>query len=259
MDVRGCAGATLAASFSSNDLNLRPDDLDVTTSTNSRLGARLGLAALAACTHAVDCTGPGTKTAGSGTAGTTTTAAATPAALPANCTALETRAPNATGQTPAFPGQTRICGVASNVGFDVVELTKALDHPWSVEPMPDGRLLVTERAGRMRIVSASGQLGEPIAGVPAVAAAGQGGLLDVALGPTFAQDRTIFWTFSEPRDGGNGTAIARGVLAADGTRVDDVRVIFHVQPTYNGRQHYGSRIAFGPDGMLYASFGERSV
>ena len=220
---------------------------------------RLGVAALAACTLAADCASPGTKTAGSGAAGTTTTAATpTPAALPANCTPLETRAPNATGQTPAFPGQTRICGVTSRVGFEVVELTKALDHPWSVEPMPDGRLLVTERAGRMRIVSASGQVGEPIAGLPAVAAAGQGGLLDVALAPTFAQDRTIFWTFSEPRDGGNGTAIARGVLSADGTRVDDVRVIFHVQPTYNGRQHYGSRIAFGPDGMLYASFGERS-
>ena len=229
----------------------------MTTSPTSRLGARLGVAALAACTLAADCASPGTKTAGSGTA-SATPASATPAALPANCTPLETRAPNATGQTPAFPGQTRICGVTSNVAFDVVELTKALDHPWSVEPMPDGRLLVTERAGRMRIVSASGQLGEPIAGVPAVAAAGQGGLLDVALGPTFAQDRTIFWTFSEPRDGGNGTAIARGVLSADGTRVDDVRVIFHVQPTYNGRQHFGSRIAFGPDGMLYASFGERS-
>ena len=229
------------------------------TNTPSRLGARFGVAALAACTLAADCASPGTNTAGSGaTTAAATPAATTPAALPANCTPLETRAPNATGQTPAFPGQTRICGVASNVAFDVVELAKGLDHPWSVEPMPDGRLLVTERAGRMRVVSASGQLGEPIAGVPAVAAAGQGGLLDVALGPTFAQDRTIFWTFSEPREGGNGTAIARGVLAADGTRVDDVRVIFHVLPTYNGRQHFGSRIAFGPDGMLYASFGERS-
>lgn len=148
--------------------------------------------------------------------------------------------------------------MASKVAFDVVELTKALDHPWAVEPLPDGRLLVTERAGRLRIISASGQVGEPIAGLPAVAAAGQGGLLDVALGPTFAQDRTIFWTFSEPRDGGNGTAIGRGNLSADGTKVENVQVIFHVLPTYNGRQHFGSRIAFGPDGMLYSSFGERS-
>jgi glucose/arabinose dehydrogenase len=110
----------------------------------------------------------------------------------------------------------------------------------------------------LRLVSASGEIGDPIEGIPAVASGGQGGLLDVALSPAFATDRTIFWTFSEPREGGNGTAIARGVLSPDRRRVDDVRVIFHVEPTYNGRQHFGSRIAFGPDGMLYASFGERS-
>ena len=179
-------------------------------------------------------------------------------ALPANCTPIETRPPNAKGQTPAFPGQTRICGVSSNVAFDVVVVAKGLEHPWSVEPLPDGQLLVTERPGRLRLVSASGQVGDPIEGILPVAAAGQGGLLDVALSPTFATDRTIFWTFSEPRDGGNGTAIARGMLSADNRRLDSVRVIFHVLPTYNGRQHFGSRIAFGPDGMLYASFGERS-
>jgi aldose sugar dehydrogenase len=200
----------------------------------------------------VACTAP----AAQGTSSTPSTASAP--ALPANCTPIETRPPNAKGQTPAFPGQTRICGVTSNVAFDVVVLAKGLEHPWSVEPLPDGALLVTERPGRMRIISASGDIGDPITGILPVAAAGQGGLLDVALSPTFATDRTIFWTFSEPRDGGNGTAIARGVLSADRKRVDDVRVIFHVLPTYNGKQHFGSRIAFGPDGMLYASFGERS-
>ena len=196
------------------------------------------------------CAQPGAQSSG----GTTTAANA----APASCTPLDTRNPNATGQTPAFRGQTRTCGVDSNVAFDVVVVTGSLDRPWSVEPLPDGRLLVTEKPGKMRIVSASGQIGEPIAGLPEVAAGGQGGLLDVALGPTFANDRTIFWSFSEPREGGNGTAIARGVLAADGTRVSDVKVIFRVMPTYNGRQHFGSRIAFGPDGMLYSSFGDRS-
>ena len=237
--------------------------MTVISPSNPRILARFGTTALAALTLAVGCASPGSKTNAGGTGGSTASAASTPAPpaparLPANCTPLETRPPNAKDQTPAFPGQTRICGVASKVAFDVVELTKALDHPWAVEPLPDGRLLVTERAGRLRIISASGQVGEPIAGLPAVAAAGQGGLLDVALGPTFAQDRTIFWTFSEPRDGGNGTAIGRGNLSADGTKVENVQVIFHVLPTYNGRQHFGSRIAFGPDGMLYASFGERS-
>jgi glucose/arabinose dehydrogenase len=91
-----------------------------------------------------------------------------------------------------------------------------------------------------------------------VVARGQGGLLDVALSPSFATDRTIFWTFSEARDGGNGTSIARGTLSADCTRLDDVRVIFRVLPAYDGTMHFGSRLAFGPDGKLYATFGERS-
>ncbi|HET9797360.1 MAG TPA: PQQ-dependent sugar dehydrogenase [Gemmatimonadaceae bacterium] len=207
----------------------------------------MGILILAACAS------PGAQTPNG-----TSTASATVGAGAANCTPIETRAPNATGQEPAFAGQTRICGVTSNVAFDVAVIASGLEHPWSVEPLPDGQFLVTERPGRLRLVSASGQVGEPIDGIPAVAAGGQGGLLDVALSPTFANDRTIFWTFSEPREGGNGTAIARGVLSPDRRRVSDVRVIFHVEPTYNGRQHYGSRIAFGPDGMLYASFGERS-
>lgn len=177
---------------------------------------------------------------------------------PSICTPLETRVANGATQTPAFPGQTRMCGITSNVAFDVTVVATGLVNPWAVEPLPGGDLLVTERPGRLRIISRSGTLGEPIAGLPAVDARGQGGLLDVALSPKFASDRTIFWSFSEPRDGGNGTSIARGKLSRDRTHLDDVRVIFRVLPTYNGVQHFGSRIAFGPDGMLYASFGERS-
>jgi glucose/arabinose dehydrogenase len=102
-------------------------------------------------------------------------------------------------------------------------------------------------------------MGEPITGVPAVDARGQGGLLDVALSPAFATDRTIFWSFSEPREGGNATSVARGVLSADRRSLSDVRVILRAMPTYNGTMHYGSRLAFGPDGMLYVTLGERSV
>jgi glucose/arabinose dehydrogenase len=94
--------------------------------------------------------------------------------------------------------------------------------------------------------------------VPAVDARGQGGLLDVALSPSFETDRTIYWSYSEPRQGGNGTAVARGVLSPDRRRLDQVRVIFRVVPTYDGTMHYGSRLAFGPDGMLYITLGERS-
>jgi glucose/arabinose dehydrogenase len=174
------------------------------------------------------------------------------------CPPLETRPPNAPDQRPAFPGQTRACAVRSNVAFDVVVLATGLEQPWAVEPLPGGDLLVTEKPGRMRIVSARGELGQPIVGVPAVDARGQGGLLDVALSPNFAADRTIYWTYAEPRRGGNGTTVARGVLSPDRRSLEQVRVILRTIPTYDGTKHYGSRLAFGPDGMLYVTMGERS-
>jgi glucose/arabinose dehydrogenase len=101
-------------------------------------------------------------------------------------------------------------------------------------------------------------LGQPIAGVPDVDARGQGGLLDVALSPTFESDRTIFWSYSEPRQGGNATSVARGVLSTDMQRVEQVQVIFRAQPTYDGTAHFGSRLAFAPDGLLFVTTGERS-
>jgi glucose/arabinose dehydrogenase len=186
-------------------------------------------------------------------------AAGPAAAQPAEpCAPLETREPNVPAQRPAFPGQTRACAAPSEARFEVVVLAKGLEHPWAVEPLPGGDLLVTERPGRMRIVGAAGALGEPIAGVPEVHARGQGGLLDVALAPTFADDRAIYWSYSEPRDGGNTTSVARGVLSEDRRRLDEVRVLFRVEPVYDGDKHYGSRLLFGPDGMLYVTLGERS-
>jgi aldose sugar dehydrogenase len=148
--------------------------------------------------------------------------------------------------------------VQSGVRFDVVVLAKGLEKPWAVEPLPGGDLLVSEKPGRMRIVSAQGDLGEPIAGIPEVDARGQGGLLDVALSPDFERDRTLYWSYSEPRRGGNATSVARGTLSADRRRLEEVRVILRALPTYDGDKHYGSRLAFGPDGMLYVTLGERS-
>jgi aldose sugar dehydrogenase len=175
-----------------------------------------------------------------------------------DCSPIETRTANAPGQRPAFPGQTRACAAPSNVAFKVDVVATGLVHPWAVEPLPDGGFLVTERPGRLRIVSANGTLGQPITGLPAVDARGQGGLLDVALSPTFANDRTIFWSYAEPREGGNGTAVARGVLSSDRRSVQNVRVIFRVLPTYDGTMHFGSRLAFGRDSKLYITTGHRS-
>jgi glucose/arabinose dehydrogenase len=191
----------------------------------------------------------------------TTVFALAAAPLPAQdseCRPVESRPPNGTTQQPAFKGQTRICAVTTPTRYAVTVLAKDLANPWSVEPLPDGDFLVTEKPGRMRIVSANGTVGDPIEGVPAVEARGQGGLLDAALSPGFATDRTVFWSFSEKREGGNATSVARGTLSADRKRLTDVKVIFRAQPAYDGGAHFGSRLAFGPDGMLYISLGERS-
>jgi glucose/arabinose dehydrogenase len=183
---------------------------------------------------------------------------AVPASSPTPGQPLETRPPNGRDQRPAFAAQTRAPAVVSNVAFDVTVVTKELNRPWAVEPLPGGDLLVTEKGGRMRVVSAAGAVGAPLSGLPEVDARGQGGLLDVALSPRFSTDRTVFWSFSEPRSGGNATSVARGVLSADRTRLEQVRVILRAQPTYDGDKHYGSRLAFGPDGMLYVTLGDRS-
>ena len=172
---------------------------------------------------------------------------------------LETRTANAPEQRPTFPEQTRARGMQSGSAFEVTVLARGLNKPWAVEPLPNGDLLITEKPGMLRIVSAAGQVGDPITGVPAVYAMGQGGLLDVALSPTFGTDQTIYWSFSEPRGAtGNATSVAKGVLSANRRDLSQVRVIFQALPAYNGDKHYGSRLAFGPDGMLYLSLGERS-
>ena len=187
------------------------------------------------------------------------TPAVSATARPGACPSLETRPANASDQKPAFLGQTRACEVKSNVAFDVIVLAKGLAHPWAVEPLADGVVLITEKEGRLRIVSGKGELGAPISGVPKVDARGQGGLLDIALSPEFETDRTLYLSFSEPREGGNGTSVARAVLSSDRRALEQVQVIFRVLPTYDGTMHYGSRLVFGPDGMLYVTTGERSV
>ena len=171
---------------------------------------------------------------------------------------VETRPANAPDQQPAFPGQTRAPGVRTEVAMAHTVVASGLEEPWGLALLPDGRWLVTERPGRLRIITAAGAVGEPITGLPAVDPQGQGGLLDVVIGPSFARDRMIYWSYAEPRESGNGTAVARGRLSDDGTRVESVQVIFRAMPTYAGRLHYGSSLAFANDGKLFITLGERS-
>jgi len=173
------------------------------------------------------------------------------------CKPLETR-PTETKYKPAAEGQTRVPCVSSNMDLKVTVLSKDLDSPWAVEPLPSGELLVSEKTGKLRLVTPEGKVGPAISGVPKVDSRGQGGLLDVALSPTFQTDRVIYWSYTEPRSGGNGTSVAKAVLSRDGKSLSDVKVILQVKPTYDNNMHYGSRLAFGPDGMLYVTTGERS-
>ena len=135
-------------------------------------------------------------------------------------------------------------------------VASGLEHPWGLAFLPDGRMLVTERPGRLRVVSTGGQLSEPLAGVPEVAARGQGGLLDVAVDPAFGENRYVYLTFSEPGENGTaGTAVARGQLA-DG-RLEDTEVIYRQTPKVRSGSHFGSRIVFRGDGTMFVTAGDR--
>ena len=187
-------------------------------------------------------------------------AAAAPAAMTAQAPGVDTRPPNGRDQVPAFPGQTDAPEKKSNVAFDVVTVAQGLENPWGLAFLPNGKMLVTERPGRLRVVSTDGTLSEPVAGLPPVDARGQGGLLDVAIDPSFASTGLIYWTYAEPGDGVNNTAAARGKLV-DGAapRVEDVKVIYSQRPSLNSRQHFGSRLVFGRDGKLFITQGDRSI
>lgn len=146
----------------------------------------------------------------------------------------------------------------------VVTVAKGLEHPWGLAFLPDGRMLVTERPGRLRIAAADGALSEPVAGVPEVYETGQGGLLDVALDPSFAQNRLVYLSYAEADGPVAGTAVCRGRLvevagapAPGRARLEDVQVIFRQRPKVSGPNHWGSRLVFAPDGTLFVTLGER--
>ena len=170
----------------------------------------------------------------------------------------ETSDKNSPEYQPAFAGQTRIQGIKTTTPYQVEVINSDLQKPWGIINLPDGRFLITSKTGYLNIVSSDGKATSKVEGLPKVDDKGQGGLLDVALDPDFANNKMIFWSFSEPVPGGNHTAVAKGKLSADEKTIENPTVIFRATPTYDGDKHYGSRLEFDKDGYLFVSTGERS-
>ncbi|WBX99761.1 PQQ-dependent sugar dehydrogenase [Chryseobacterium gambrini] len=171
---------------------------------------------------------------------------------------VETKEPNSPEYKPAFAGQTRIKAVKTSTPYKVEILNKDLGKPWGIVNLPDGKFLITDKRGYMNVISADGKEISKIEGFPKVDSKGQGGMLDVALDPDFKTNNIIYFSFSEPYENGNHTAVAKGKLSQDLKTISEVKVIFRATPTYDGDKHYGSRLAFDKDGNLFVSTGERS-
>ncbi len=169
---------------------------------------------------------------------------------------VEQSAPNASFQ-PAFPEQTRAPALETTP-VTVTTFATGVARPWGIAALPGGQFVVTERAGRMRIVNADGAVSAPLPGVPEVAAQGQGGLLDVAASPLFQSDRQIFWTYAKPVSGGAVTAAARGTLTPDGQLTDVEDIFIQSDPNDTGR-HFGSRIIPMNDGTVWITTGDRGA
>lgn len=170
------------------------------------------------------------------------------------------QAPNAARQEPAFAGQTRASVIEDGVELTREVIVDGLENPWGMDQLPDGSWLVTERPGRMRLITADGAVSAPIAGLPEVDARRQGGLLDVTVRDDFAETRRVWWSYAEPRgEGRNATAVATGVLSEDGSSMTEVEVIFQQQPAWNSTLHFGSRLVFDATGALFVTTGDRSL
>jgi glucose/arabinose dehydrogenase len=179
------------------------------------------------------------------------------AEAPAPAASAETRPP-VSDYEPAFVNQTRAPAAHSGVALDIATVVTGLPLPWALAFLPDGRMLITETAGRIRIADGKGRLSPAVTGTPAVARDIIGGLLDLVLDPDYARNHALFFSYVEPREGGSGTALARARLV-DGPapRLEDLQVIFRQWPTVNSTSHFGARIAFAADGTLFLTLGER--
>jgi aldose sugar dehydrogenase len=171
---------------------------------------------------------------------------------------VETREANSPQYKSAFVGQTRTNGVKTTTKYSFKVLTEKLNSPWGLTSLPDGRLLITEKSGNLRIVKTTGEMSDKITGLPSVDTDGQGGLLGITLDPAFAQNRMVYWAFSEPVSGGNHTSVAKGRLSDDERKIENAMVIYRATPAHKGNLHYGGRVLFDKNGYLFVSTGERS-
>ena len=172
-----------------------------------------------------------------------------------NLSSVEKEQPNS-DYKPAFNGQTRVAGYKTQTEYQVDIINTSLGRPWGMAQLPSGDFLITEKTGFINLVSKDGKTITKITGLPKVDSRGQGGLLDIAIDPDFLTNKTVYWTFSEPYEKGNLTAVGKGVLS--GNKIDNVKIIFRATPSYNGRLHYGSRLVFDKSENLFVSTGERS-
>ncbi len=178
---------------------------------------------------------------------------ATPGVLPP----VESSKPN-TSYQPAFEGQTRVAGVKTEAPYQATVISNNLDSPWAVVSLPDGRLAITEKAGTMRIATTEGIVGDKITGFPAVDDRNQGGLLDVAPAPDFEKSRMLFFSFAERTAEGSLTAVGKGRLSGDETKIEGFQIIFRAIPYFDNSMHFGSRLLFNKEGNIFVSTGERS-
>ena len=170
---------------------------------------------------------------------------------------VETKNPNTTYK-PSFAGQTRIKGVKTKTAYESKVLSSELSKPWGIVTLPDGRFLITEKGGVMKIATTAGALSAAITGIPAVNPVGQGGLLGITIDPAFETNKMIYWAFSENSADGNVTAVGKGRLSADEKKIENAKTIYRATPAYNGDKHYGGRIIFDKSGNLFIGTGERS-
>ena len=176
---------------------------------------------------------------------------------PQSLSPVETQEPN-TNYKPAFRGQTRVAGIKTTTPYEVTIITDVLSSPWAVTTLPDGRLVITEKAGALRIVTTTGELSNPITGFPEVDDRKQGGLLDVAPAPDFETSRILYFTFAEKTSQGSLTAVGRGRLSDDEKQIENFQIVYRAIPYYDNSMHFGGRIVFDDNGNIFVSTGERS-